>query len=225
MNAVAMGEVLSGAVFASIYSILLNFVQGKDHAPWKGRPNALIVVFQGLVAAGCIIAALATDPQPVRVPIEQYLFPLFATGILNIAIQYLFVKAHALEDVSLVTPILASTPTIVIFTSMLILHEYPTWFGWLGIWLLALGTYSLNLQKLRVKLREKGSYREWRVWFAPIAALRESRGVRLAFLSSLIGAVAINFDGIVARDSNVLFGFGCTMAIVAVANLVPALWH
>src|SRR5260221_4680853 len=134
MKAVAIIEVIVGAVLVALFNIVINLVQ-KREPQWKQRTSAFIVVYQGMAAVGLIGFALATDPHVIRSSFSDFIEPVLITGVLNIGIQWLFARSHAIEEVSLVSPILASTPTIVIFTSMVILHEYPSRLGWFGIWL------------------------------------------------------------------------------------------
>ena len=118
---------------------------------------------------------------------RRWLFPVLATGVLNIGIMYAKTRARALEQVSLVTPIDSTTPAIVIITAMIIIGEYPTKLGWLGVWVLVLGTYILNIQELRQKLLENTANPSWQkrllAWIAPFLALRRSAGVRWAFFA------------------------------------------
>ncbi len=223
MNPMALIEIFIGAIFTALFNIAINVVQNK-YQVWKNRTSALIVMYQGTAAIALILIALVTDPHVIKSNLSDFLWPLFITGTINIAFHYLFARSHAIEEVSLVAPILASTPTILILTSMVILHEVPTLLGWIGIWLLALGAYSLNLYKLREQLQHEGGYREWKVWLAPISALRKSKGVRLAFAAAMLGAVSINFDGLVSRNSNIMFGLGCVLLIVSAGHLVIALY-
>lgn len=231
MRAVSIMEVVVGAVLAAFFNIAINLVQTRQ-PQWKKRTSAFIVFYLGIAAVGLIAFALATDPQVIRTSPAEFFRPVLITGAINVAFQWLFARSHAIEEVSLVSPILASTPTIVIFTSMAILHEYPSRLGWIGIWLLALGAYALNLDKLRQKRNERHAAppatvggtvrREAEIWLAPIAALRQSKGVRLAFIAALLAAVSLNYDGLVARNGNILFGLGCILAIVVASHLVIA---
>lgn len=234
MNPTAFIEVLIGAFLTALFSIYINVTQKKNDT-WKDKTSAFLVVYQGIAAVGLIAIALLTDTQVIKSSLPDFLWPLLITGICNIAFQYLFARAHAIEEVSLVSPILASTPTILVLSSMLILHEYPSALGWFGIWLVAVGGYSLNLHKLREKWQQRGSYdpvtwrgkikQEAKIWLAPILALRESKGVRLAFIAAMIGAVSLNYDGLVARHSNVMFGLGCTLLIVVAGHLPIAIFR
>jgi uncharacterized membrane protein len=165
--------------------------------------------------------------------------PALLCGMLQIGAQFSINRANSLEDVSLVTPIHSTTPALVILTSMLLLGEFPTALGWIGIWVLAIGTYALQLQdavgvvlKRRAKERSDGwpegvRPRDWTfwvsVWLAPIIALKDSRGVRWAFFAVFLSVFSLNYDGLIARNANVAFGSACAFGISALGNCVLAL--
>jgi drug/metabolite transporter (DMT)-like permease len=147
---------------------------------------------------------------------------MIATGLLNIGFQILRTKANALEDSSLVTPILATTPAVVIVTSMIILQEYPSAMGKIGIILLVVGGYVLNIQEFLGK-RDKSGDRHWYDILAPFIVVWKSRGMRYAFIAAMIGAVSLNFDGITARTANIGFGFGLVAMIASFGSMIVAM--
>src|SRR3989344_8745053 len=130
MTLIAFVLVAVGAVFLALYSVLAKRVQAGD---WKNRTGALVTMSQGGTAILFFAISLATGGPELR---SGYLFPILATGVLNIGIMYGKMRARALEDVSLVAPIDSTTPAVVIVTSMIILGEYHTTLGWIGIWLM-----------------------------------------------------------------------------------------
>ena len=84
---------------------------------------------------------------------------------LEITAIILYTKALKVSPISLTVPFLALTPVFLIFTSKFILGEGVSAEGGIGIFLVAAGSYTLNLHKIRktalepVKavLKEKGS--------------------------------------------------------------------
>ncbi|MEK9186420.1 MAG: EamA family transporter [Patescibacteria group bacterium] len=146
-------------------------------------------------------------------------FAVFATGLLNIGIQYFSTKSRSLEDVSLVTPIAASTPAIVIILSLLILGEKPSLIGWIGIYLLIIGVYILNIQEFLNKKKKNEGRVTWKDWFAPFLMLSKSVGIRYAFGAACLGALALNYDGLIARTADIKFALAVKWLIVALPCL------
>ena len=218
MNIVAIILVVAGAFAFAFYNILSRHYQQGE---WKNR--SALVTFLELALASALLMAYSLAPGGPRLS-TGWLFPVLATGVLNIGILYAKTRARALEDVSLVTPIDSTTPAIVILTAMIIVGEYPSALGWIGIWVLVLGTYILNIQELRQKLLEKEQggprwQRELRTWLVPFLAFSKSIGVRWAFFAVALSTISLNYDGLTARRADVGFGFGLVCAIAAIGNL------
>ncbi len=148
--------------------------------------------------------------------------PAIVTGVLNIGIQYFVMLAKSHEDVSLVTPISASTPAVVIVTSLLILGEKTSNVGWFGIMLLVIGTYVLNIQAY-IDQRKKSERPRLRDWLAPFLLITKSRGVRYAFIGVLLSTVSLNYDALVSRRANPFFGVTVIFGIVSIFNFL--LWY
>ena len=72
---------------------------------------------------------------------------VLATWVLNIIAVTLYLKALKITDLSLSVPIMSFTPLFLIFTSFFLLGEFPTVFGLLGIFLIVIGSYILNITK------------------------------------------------------------------------------
>src|SRR3989344_699618 len=180
------------------YLLLVKLELG-NKAMWEGRTEA----FTALVIGGCslllLITMLLTGGPAVATNVlswnEGFIVPVIGSGLLNIGIMLAKIIAKALEDLSLVAPIESSTPAIVILFGIVFLGEMPGVWGWSGIWLLAIGTYTLGIRDLFDKLaasRESpqastletivGEQRHgWRyqlsVWLPPIILLPQRLGV------------------------------------------------
>lgn len=236
MDNTAIALVAGGAVFFAFYFVYTKkVVKAKE---WKERSSLLVALHQGGASLILFTIAFTTYGPEIQ---PGFLRPMLWTGILNIGILLAKMRARTLEDVSLVTPIDSTTPAIVIVTSMIINGEYPSQLGWVGIWLLVIGTYTLNIQdmkeellnnKKKAKLAEQigakgpgGLQQALRVYFAPFLFIRRSRGVQLAFVAVLLSSASLTFDAQVARTANIGFGFGCVFGIAALGNLVIAIWR
>lgn len=234
------------SVFQLAWYTIAKKAELNNRAVWEGRDAA----FASLIMCGTSVLLLAAamvtgGPQIVTHELawnNGFWVPLLGTGILNIGIQFANVRSLAFEDASLVGPMSSTTPAIVIVFGMFVLGEYPGWRGWAGIWLLAIGTYSLQISDLVDKLMSRDAteisgalgrvvhgQRGWRywlsVWLAPLAALKASRGVRWAFLAVLLGCMSLNYDALVARHANVSFASAGVFGIAGLGNLGLALRH
>lgn len=209
---------------------------------WGKRNATFIGLVMGVTSLLLFTISLTTGGPQISTHIwswnSGFWFPVLATGLLNIGIQFANTRAKALEDLSLVSPISTSTPAVVILIGIFVLGEMPGVLGWAGIWLLALGTYTLGIKDLLEKLakpstnpttlnaivgEKRSGWKFWlSVWFAPITSLSRSRGVRWAYLAVLLALFALNYDALTARNANVAFGAGCIFGITALGNLILA---
>ncbi|MBI4160528.1 MAG: DMT family transporter [Candidatus Yanofskybacteria bacterium] len=203
---------LVGALVFAIYNIIVK----KQLPHWQGRE----AVFTAVVAITAGLLLVAFGAIEVDQGNRGMWWPVAATGLLNIGILYFNTKAKSLSDVSLVVPISAGTPTIVVLTSMLILGERVTFVGWVGIMLTAIGTYLINI---RDYLDKKTGRLGWRDYLAPFLALSRDRGVRCALWAVGLASISLNYDGLVARRANSIgLGFGLVFLITALGNVVIA---
>lgn len=224
MNTTALTLILAGSFVLALFAVLSKYYQRGN---WANRSALVAATASGGAACMLIAYSLALGGPYLQ---EGWVLPVILTGILNIGIIYARTRARAIEDVSLVTPIDSTTPAIVIFTAIVINGEYPPFLGWLGIWVMVIGTYVLNIQELREKLlksQELAALSWWRkqlrIWLTPFLVFRKSAGVRWALFAALLASISLNYDGQAARRADVGFGFGLIYAIVAVGNLAIAL--
>lgn len=230
MSLVAIGIVALGAVFLALNQVYSKYFQQGD---WQER-TAAVVVLQMVGASALAFAVSAATGGPEIGP--GFATAVTVTGVLNIGIRYASMRARAIEDVSLVSPIDSTTPAIVIVTSMIILGERPSTLGWVGIGTMVAGTYVLNIREVWDRLAERAAprgdpriavpvrqlRRQLAIWFAPFVALRRSAGVRWAFGAVLLSTVSLNYDGLAARSANVAFAYACVLVITGAGNLVIA---
>ena len=216
MNTEGYLLILGGALCIAIFNVIKK-AEFNLHGDFWGNRAAL---FTGLVnaAASILLFCVAFCTGGVEGK-GSWLMPLLGTAVLNIVIQFANTKAVLLEEASLVVPVGATTPATIIFASMIMLGEYPTSLGWVGISVITLGTYILNIQAY---LEKKKNVRTWRNWLAPFLMLGKSRGVQWAFASALIATVSLNLDALAYRHANVAFAGGCIFATVGAANLLAA---
>ncbi len=218
MNFTGLVMILLGGLFIAFYTILTKNIF--NNVPdWKDKSGLFVSLtsFIAILALACLIPF--TGGLELK---SGWLLPAVITGILNIFIQYSIVRAKALEEVSLVTPIYSTTPAVVILTSIIILGEYPTFWGWVGIWLMVIGTYLLNIQDFFEK-KKSGQEIKPKDYLAPFLLLGKSKGVRFAFLAAFLASISLNFDALAYRRANVAFAGVIVFGITAVFNFLYAL--
>lgn len=104
-------------------------------------------------------------------------------GIVIAGTSILIAKAYKESDASIVTPMFAISPILVLFTSFFMLGELPSILGVIGIILTALGAYIL-------KAKESENILD------PFRKLWEERGVQLILVVIVIYSITANTDKI-----------------------------
>jgi uncharacterized membrane protein len=112
----------------------------------------------------------------------KYWMALFVGGSLNVLTSILYMKAIKHADLSVSVPLVSFTPLFLLFTSPLIVGEFPSQVGALGIVAIVLGSYLLNYNQKR-----KG------LW-APFKALVSEKGPRYMLLVAFIWSITSNID-------------------------------
>ena len=124
---------------------------------------------------------------------NQFWLALIVGGTLNVITTILYIKAIKLSDLSITMPIVTFTPLFLLITSPLIVGEFPTISGVIGILLIVIGAYTLNLKK-----KSEG-------YFAPFKALLKEKGPRLMLIVAFIWSITANFDKVGVVNSSSLF--------------------
>ncbi len=128
-----------------------------------------------------LIAALMYTGIPEIDP--MYLFLLVPQSLVIAFTSILIAKAYKESEASIVTPMFALSPLLVVGTSFLILGETLSTAGVAGVLLIALGTYVLKLKDVETVLE-------------PFKKLSQERGVQLILVVILIYSVTANTDKI-----------------------------
>lgn len=125
----------------------------------------LILIYQGV-------------PQ---VPASFYWY-LLTAGILDAFALYFSTKSIKIAPISLVSPIASFNPLFVTILALFFLNEKPTLTKFLGILLIVIGSYLLNVTDAKAGL------------MAPLKKLITNRGVQFALLCNLIWAITPLFQ-------------------------------
>ncbi len=131
----------------------------------------------------------------IKIPVigNQFWLALFIGGSLNVVTTILYMKAIKVSDLSITIPMVTLTPLFLLITSPLIIGEFPNIFGIVGILLIVMGSYMLNIKK-----KSQG-------YFAPFKALLEEKGPRLMLIVAFIWSITANFDKIGLLNSSPIF--------------------
>lgn len=131
-------------------------------------------------------------------------FPLnLVTGVIG---SICITKAFKYADVSVATPLFSLKPAFLLVTSPIILGEMPGPSGYIGVILIVVGAYMLNIQKL-----SDGPV-------TPLKSLLRNRGAQYVFLIVAMGGVMYNVSKIGVQSTSPFF-----WAFVLYAGLLIAL--
>ncbi|MGC9517668.1 MAG: EamA family transporter [Methanomicrobiales archaeon] len=129
---------------------------------------------------------------------------LLIGGSLNVVTTVLYMKALKYSDLSISVPMLTFTPLFLLITSPLILGEFPSFLGLIGILMIIVGSYILNI-------------RQWKEgYLAPFKALLKEKGPKLMLMVAFIWSITSNFDKIGLLNSSPIFWIVAINLFIAV---------
>lgn len=146
---------------------------------------------------------LGVHPFP-EIPVDYWWYAA-GTIALNVAANFLFLRAVQVSPISLTIPYLAFTPVFSAFTAMMTFGEIPTPMGWAGIIIVCVGAFGLNPGN-----KERGP-------LAPLFALWDERGSFYMLLVSVLWSFTPVVDKMGSGLTNETFQ---TFAIAAGVALV-----
>ncbi len=112
---------------------------------------------------------------------------------LDIVALLLYMRAINISPLSLTLPFLAFTPIFLIGTSYIILGERPDRTGFVGIVLVAIGAYLLNVRTIKRGLLE------------PLKAIAKEKGSVLMVIVAFIFSINLNLGKIAVQHSSPIF--------------------
>jgi len=134
-----------------------------------------------------LVAAIAYQGVP-ELSLKFFLIALPYGFVVALA-SILIAKAYKASDASIVTPMFALSPALVLVTSFLILGEAPSLKGVIGVLTIAVGAYLL-------KAREADNLLD------PFKKLWDERGVQIILAVILLYSVTANIDKIMVEMSS-----------------------
>jgi uncharacterized membrane protein len=122
---------------------------------------------------------------------------VFLSGLTHTVYWYFLTKSLERGDLSLVYPIMRSSPALVLIFSIIILKEDVSVVGVSGILLVALGVYTINMDSLVIN-----------ALFRPLRAMAQNRATQFAFLTLIAVACYSLVDKLaVGRMNPVIFAY------------------
>ena len=134
---------------------------------------------------------------------NKFWLALLIGGSLNVITTILYMKAIKHSDLSITVPMVTFTPLFLLLTSPLIVGEFPSFFGLIGVLLIVAGSYTLN-----IKQRHEG-------YLAPFKALLKEKGPKLMLLVAFIWSITSNIDKIGVQNSSAIFWVIATDIFIA----------
>ena len=123
---------------------------------------------------------------------QQFFISVIISGTVNTIATILYHRAISKSDISVVVPMLSFTPLFLLIISPIIVGEFPTVKGLIGIVLIVVGSYLLN-----VNLKEKGI-------LLPLKSLMKNKATRYMLIVAFIWSISANFDKKGIESSSIL---------------------
>jgi len=123
----------------------------------------------------------------------RFLWALLACTILQLWVILMYLKAIKRSQISVVVPLITLTPLFMLFTSPIMIGQFPTIIGLLGIVMIVAGTYISNISSGPGNL------------LTPFKALYNNQGARYMLLVAFIWSITSNLDKIGVDESSPLF--------------------
>lgn len=148
-------------------------------------------------------------------PLDRIFWLCMACGLPLELIAFLcYMQAIKTSPLSLTLPFLAFTPAFVILTGFVILDETLNRYGVMGIILIVIGSYALNLSRVKEN------------WQAPVKAIFKEKGSWLMLLTALIYSLTATIGKLAIKHSSPQF-FGAiyflffALFVIALFPMVP----
>lgn len=137
---------------------------------------------------------------------------LIAGSSLNVLTTILYMKALQDSYLSVTVPMVSFTPVFLLGTSPLMIGEFPDLLGILGVLLVVIGSYTLQVQKARLDP------------LGPFKALLRDKGPRLMLLNAGIWSITANIDKVGIQHSSPFFWVVLTHTAITI-GLLPFLFY
>lgn len=110
--------------------------------------------------------------------------------ILFLIAEFLMIKSLEISELSISIPMLSFTPVFLLFTSYIILKEFPNFFGIIGIFIVVVGSYILNISSIKYG------------YFEPLKSIFKNKGVFYMLIVSFLFSITASLSKIGINLSN-----------------------
>lgn len=140
----------------------------------------------------------------------RFLWTLLASSVLQLIVILLYFKAIKRSEISVTLPLITLTPLFMLITSPIMIGEFPSTLGIIGIILIVAGTYVSNLSEDPKKV------------FAPFISLVKNQGSRYMLLVAFIWSITSNLDKVGVEETSPVF-WAFSKDFVILIYLIPIL--
>lgn len=164
-------------------------------------PYVVSALISGVATVALLPVALATA---AGLDAARFVLALVVSGGINAAAAVMVARSVQLSDLSLVAPLQGTTPIFALGLGTVVLGEFPSAAGVLGVVTITVGTWMLAAGG-----RSGGLV-------APLRALWRDRGARLMLLVAFLWGTSVTFDKMGVLASAPLVWAFALQAVVAV---------
>lgn len=161
-----------------------------------------------------LVQSILLVPIVLYVGLEEmsarFLWALLASSILQLTVILLYFKAIKRSELSVTVPLITLTPLFMLLTSPIMIGEFPSLLGIVGIFFIVAGTYVSNLSEEREN------------FFAPFVSLVKNQGSRYMLLVAFLWSITANIDKIGVEETSPVF-WAFTKDFLILFYLIPIL--
>ncbi len=183
---------MSWFIYAFVCALSLATADALSKKALDGNTDPYIVAW---VRTGYATPFIAVIIPFIDIPTLDGIFyiAMFLSIPLDIIALLLYMKAIKVSPLSLTLPFLSLTPVFLIGTSYVILGEKPDKSGFIGIILVVIGSYLLNVHTIS------------RGVFEPFKAIAKEQGSVLMIVVAFVFSIGVCFGKIAVQHSNPAF--------------------
>lgn len=139
----------------------------------------------------------------------RFLWALLASSVIQLIVILLYFKAIKRSEISVTVPLITLTPLFMLITSPIMVGEFPSTLGILGITLIVMGTYISNLSGTKN-------------FFGPFISLIKNQGSRYMLLVAFLWSITANIDKIGVEETSPIY-WAFTKDFLILFYLIPIL--
>lgn len=174
----------------------------------KSREYVIVWVREGYALPFLLIIFLFIEIPSLD---STFFITLLLLLPLEITALILYVKAIRISPLSLTIPFMAFSPLFIILTAFIVLGEMPDRSGIIGIFLIVIGAYLLN-----IKEQKKG-------FLEPFKAIGREKGSIFMIIVALIYSITATLGKVAILHSSPIF-FGVLYPFILTIILTPIVW-